>query len=85
MVVKGVHTVEADIAKSQFSQLLERVESGEEIAITKHGLPIARMVPVKKSSTPEQRRTAIHRWMETSKGLSLGGLKIRNLINEGRR
>lgn len=37
----GVHE-----AKTQFSRLLRRVASGEEIIITRGGKPIARLVPV---------------------------------------
>src|SRR5580704_1116076 len=33
-------------AKAQFSKLLRRVAAGEEIAITKRGVPVARLVPV---------------------------------------
>jgi prevent-host-death family protein len=33
-------------AKAQFSKLLRRVVAGEEIAITKRGVPVARLVPV---------------------------------------
>lgn len=72
-------------AKTHFSELLERVEAGEEITITRHGTPIARLVPVKKRSSREERRAAIARWKELSKGLSLGGLNARDLINEGRK
>lgn len=77
-------TVGAYDAKTHFSELLERVESGEEITITKHGNPVARLVPVKKVYTPAERHAAIERIKEMSKGLSLGGLKIRDLIDEGR-
>ena len=72
-------------AKTHFSQLLEQVEAGEEITITRHGTPVARLVPVAKNHTAAERRAAIARWTELSKGLSLGGLKIRDLIEEGRR
>lgn len=72
-------------AKTHFSELLERVEAGEEITITGHGTPVARLVPVKKQSSREERRVAIARWKELSKGLSLGGLNPRDLINEGRK
>jgi prevent-host-death family protein len=72
-------------AKTHFAELLGRVESGEEVTITRHGTPIARLIPVKKAATSEQRRAAIHRWRESAKGLSLGGLKVRSLIGEGRR
>ena len=85
MPLRETHIVGAYDAKTHFSQLLEKVEAGEEITITKHGAPVARLVPVNKSSTQSQRRAAIERWMKTSQGLSLGGLKIRDLINEGRR
>ncbi|ENW97107.1 type II toxin-antitoxin system Phd/YefM family antitoxin [Acinetobacter sp. NIPH 298] len=37
-------------AKSHFSALLQRVESGEEIAIARRGKIIARLVPEKKSN-----------------------------------
>ncbi|HTU25877.1 MAG TPA: type II toxin-antitoxin system prevent-host-death family antitoxin [Pirellulales bacterium] len=72
-------------AKTHFSELLEQVEAGEEITITRHGTPVARLVPVKKTYTPAERRAAIERIKKLSKGLSLGGLKIRDLIEEGRR
>jgi prevent-host-death family protein len=71
-------------AKSRFSELLELAESGREITITRHGHPVAKLVPIKQRTTPEQRRAAIRSWMTTSRGLSLGKLKVRDLINEGR-
>ena len=72
-------------AKTNFSKLLEKVASGEEITITKHGTPVARLVPVKKRHSVDERRAAIARWQELSKGLSLGGLRIRDLISKGRK
>jgi prevent-host-death family protein len=82
--IRSPNTIGAYDAKTKFSRLLERVESGEEITITKHGTPVARMVPVRKKHSLEERRQAIKRIQEMQKGLSLGGLKIRDLINEGR-
>jgi prevent-host-death family protein len=67
------------------SDLLEKVEAGEEITITKHGAPIARLVPVKKEASPEERLAAIERIQKLALGLSLGGLKVKDLIREGRR
>ncbi len=40
--VKNVTVVEA---KSRFSALLAEVEAGEEIAVTRHGKVVARLVP----------------------------------------
>ena len=72
-------------AKTRLSELLEKVEAGEEITITKHGVPAARLVPVKREASREERRAAIARIQKLATGLSLRGLKIKDLIREGRR
>ncbi len=79
------NTVGAYQAKTHLSELLEKVEAGEEIIITKHGAPVAKLVPMKKEASAEQRAAAIRRIQKLGSGLSLGGLKIKDLINEGRR
>lgn len=79
------NTVGAYEAKTHLSKLLEKVEAGEEITITKHGAPVARLVPVKKEVSTEQRLAAIERIQLRATGLSLSGLKVKDLINEGRR
>jgi prevent-host-death family protein len=77
-------TVGAYEAKTHFSALLEKVEAGEEITITKHGTPVARLVPIKKMHTEAERRKVIDDWINRPDKPTLGGLKIRDLINEGR-
>src|SRR5262249_37839586 len=72
-------------AKTHFSELLERVAQGDEVTITRHGSPVAKLVPGKRKATPDERRAAMEKWKESRKGLSLGGLKIKDLIREGRR
>ena len=72
-------------AKTHLSELLEKVAAGEEITITRHGAPIARLVPMKKDASPEERAAAIKRIHKLASGLSLRGLKIKDLISEGRR
>ncbi len=79
------NTVGAYEAKTHLSELLEKVEAGEEIIITKHGVPVARLVPMKKEASAEQRAAAVTRIQKLGSGLSLAGLKIKDLINEGRR
>ena len=79
------NTVGAFEAKTHLAQLLEKVEAGEEITITKHGAPVAKLVPVKKELSAEQRAAAIERIQQLATGLSLGGLKVKDLISEGRR
>ena len=72
-------------AKTHFSRLLERVASGEEITITRHGQPVAKLVPIDQSGTPAARAEAIARWRRTSETIRLEGLRVRDLIDEGRR
>ncbi|HEX6502830.1 MAG TPA: type II toxin-antitoxin system Phd/YefM family antitoxin [Terriglobales bacterium] len=81
----GSNTVGAYEAKTHLSELLEKVEAGEEITITKHGAPVAKLVPVKKEASTEERISAIERIQKLAIGLSLGGLKVKDLLNEGRR
>jgi prevent-host-death family protein len=71
-------------AKTHLSALLERVARGEEITITKHGNPIARLVPMepRRKKDPKQVAEAIR---ALRKGIKLEGVTIRELIEEGRR
>ena len=79
------NTVGAYDAKTNFSALLERVERGEEVTITRHGSPVARLVPVKRGTTAAQRREAIEAMRNLAAGNTLAGLRIKDLVNEGRR
>ena len=74
-------------AKTRFSELLERVEKGDSITITKHGTPVARLVPLETTVGQPERLDAVTRWRKTAKRLSLGeaGLSVSELIREGRR
>lgn len=81
---KKTNVVGAYDAKTHFPELLERVAAGEAFTITKHGHPVATLAPVRKQATRQDRRAAIERIRQLSQTVSLGGLKIRDLINEGR-
>ena len=76
--------VGAFAAKAQFSALLERVARGEEVVITKHGRPVAKLVPA-RAHDRERVAEAIRRIKELSVGSRLDGLSIRELRDEGRR
>ncbi|MBU2785569.1 MAG: type II toxin-antitoxin system Phd/YefM family antitoxin [Acidithiobacillus ferriphilus] len=39
-------------AKAHLSQVLDRVEAGEELVITRRGKPVARVVPVRQPVVP---------------------------------
>jgi prevent-host-death family protein len=79
-----VDTIGTFEVKTHLTRLLDRVAAGEQITITRHGTPIARLVPVNPTNSRQIRET-IAKLKEFSKGQTLGGLKIRDLINEGRR
>lgn len=68
-----------------FSPLIQHVEKGGEVTITRNGRPIAQIV----SFEAARRMTAVRKAMadldEIRERTSLGDLKIKDLINEGRR
>lgn len=70
-------------AKTRFSELLERAEKGEQITITRRGVPVAVLGPL-----PSKRRkgkSLVEEFRALRKGVTLGGITIRQLIEEGRR
>jgi prevent-host-death family protein len=73
-------------AKTHLPQLLERVAQGEEFIITRHGKPVARLVPVTPASPKPDVRQVIAEMKAFRKANTLGeGITIRDLIEEGRR
>jgi prevent-host-death family protein len=71
-------------AKNRLSELLDAAENGEEIMITKHGRPVAKLTPVDNFDRVQAREAAD--WLlEFRKKHPLRGLKIKDLINEGRK
>lgn len=71
-------------AKNRLSELLGRVEMGEEIVITRHGHAVARLVPVAATD-----RAGVQRAIEQIKTLrrqsALGDVDLKELVNAGRR
>ena len=47
-----VETVNIHEAKTHLSRLVERVEAGEEVVIARAGRPVARLVPLRRSTKP---------------------------------
>jgi prevent-host-death family protein len=71
-------------AKNKFGQLLDQVEHGEEVVITRRGKAIAKIVPAEPGFDRGKARQAVAGILEASRGVTLGGLKIKDLVNEGR-
>ena len=72
-------------AKNKFGTLLDWVEKGEEVVITRRGKPIARLVPSASGLDREKAAQAVAAILARRAGSTLGGLKIKDLVNEGRR
>jgi len=73
-------------AKTHLPELLERVEKGERILITRRGKAVAMLVPAAKEEKPDV-RNVIEAFRSYSKrqGRTLGRMTIREMIEEGRR
>ena len=72
-------------AKERLDALLDRVEQGEEITITRAGKPVARLVPELLQFDHAEAQAAMQRILEIGDGVSLGGLTFKDLISEGRK
>jgi prevent-host-death family protein len=59
-------------AKNTLGSLLDRVERGEEIVITRHGKPVARLVPNPTGINREEAHAAAERMRARAKALKLG-------------
>ena len=72
-------------AKNRFGQLLDWVEAGESVAITRRGRIVARLEPPAGAFDAEAPRLAAERIRSRRRGVTLGGTAIADLIGEGRR
>ncbi len=68
-------------AKTHLPKLLERTQKGERFVITKHGRPVAELVPVTRTDPEAVRRTIanIRSFRET---LRKRGVSIKDVLNK---
>lgn len=72
-------------AKTHLSELVARAEQGEEVVITRHNRPVARIVPfVSAEREPAARRAALKALLSAASKRRLG-MDWRALRDEGRR
>lgn len=78
-------------ARNRFTELLDRVASGEEIVITRHDKPVARMVPEGMPSLDTVRQSVAglealqQQILRRTKGRTkLTDAEVRSAIEEGR-
>jgi prevent-host-death family protein len=71
-------------AKNRLSELLQLVENGQEVTITRHGKAVARLVPASQYD-PARVKRAVEELKEMRKKHRLDGLTLRELIDGGRK
>jgi prevent-host-death family protein len=79
-----MRSVGAFEAKTHLAALLDAVSAGEQITITRHGRPVARLVPP-SDTVPVNLVHTIEALKQFSQGQSLGGLTLQELRDAGRR
>lgn len=75
-------------AKAQLSQLIQAVEEGEEVVLTRHGHAVARLVPPAGQDQARLSRNWSAELREYRKGRDLGakrGATLQELIAAGKR
>ncbi len=77
-------TVGAFDAKTHLNALLKRAARGETIRITLRGVPIAKLVPADEGDRVNLKEV-VRDIRGARKGVTLGKVSLRSLINEGRR
>ena len=72
-------------AKTHLAELLDRVEAGEEIVITRRGKPVARLAPLAMTAQPAPQEL-VARFQVSREGVTKPpGMTLQDMIAEGRR
>ncbi|TCZ57180.1 type II toxin-antitoxin system prevent-host-death family antitoxin [Roseicella aquatilis] len=76
-------------AKTHLSALLDRVERGESLTITRNGKPVARLIPVESAAVRPSPAEAVAQLLAFREGLRARGVEVsraelRAWIEEGR-
>ena len=86
-----MRTVGVSEAKAQWSSLLDEVAGGETITITRRGIPVATLTPAPGLPLlTDERRAEVKKLIDdwrryrAEQSITLGGLSIREMIEEGR-
>ena len=82
-----MRTVAVFEAKNRLSELLTAVEHGEEITITRHGSPVARIVSANAPAQSQDQRERVAGTLARLRTLRLGsnlGTSLSDAIDDGR-
>jgi prevent-host-death family protein len=69
-------------AKTHLPKLLERVEKGERFVITRHGRPVAELIPISERDTKRVQR-ALLGLREMRKRFAKRGVKLKSVLRRG--
>jgi prevent-host-death family protein len=69
-------------AKTHLPRLLEQVQKGERFVITKHGRPVAELVPIGKRD-PESIRRSLDALRRSRAALAARGVRLSDLLDQG--
>ena len=73
-------------AKTHLSELIARAERGEEVIITRHNKPVAKLVPIGRAVVDStQRRLAALAALQDFDPIAVPGVDLAELISTGRR
>ncbi|TAF99303.1 MAG: type II toxin-antitoxin system prevent-host-death family antitoxin [Betaproteobacteria bacterium] len=79
------HEIGAFEAKNKFGTLLDWVEAGDEVVITRRGRVVARMVSPNAGHDRAEARRAAEALLAATKGWRLDGVTVNELRVDGRR
>lgn len=72
-------------AKTHLSELIARAERGEEVVITRHNKPVARIVPVRRAAKARSsRRERALAALQAFEPIALDGVTVQDLVRQGR-
>jgi prevent-host-death family protein len=83
-----MHEIGAFEAKNTLGSLLDRVEKGEEIVISRRGKPVAKLMPLNPGFDREKARAAVQELRKLANAINapkLGWEEIKKMRDEGRR
>lgn len=72
-------------AKNRLSELIDRLQAGEVFTITRRGKPVARLALPEADDAASRGLDAVAQLRASREGVSLGRLRSRDLIAQGRR
>lgn len=80
----GKSTISASDAQAHLSRLLDRVEAGEHVIITRRGKPVAQLVPL-DNAQPQRSLQQILADFRAIRATISGTIDSKELVNAGRK